>query len=349
MGLPFRQPARRPAFTLVELLVVIAIIGILIALLLPAVQAAREAARRSQCANNLKQIGLGVQNYHDVRKALPPVRIAGGMGWSTFFVLILPYMERDAAYELFRINESYRVQAPAAQQVQIDTYFCPSRRRPLGLSKAEGWEVNVTTLPPQYPVMANASQQRFSALNNPIGAVGDYAACVGDMQGTPQNPNAQNWFNVNSNGPIIIGTTVPVIGTGTAATTVLTSWKSNTTLADILDGTSNTFLAGEKHVPDCCLGRPYVGDGPIYSGAWTSFAGRICGTEDPLAKGPSDLTPSAGIVDGIYARRFGSWHPGICQFVFCDGSVKMVRSSISTTTLKFLGARKDGQAVTNLQ
>src|SRR5687767_10121672 len=97
----------RPAFTLVELLVVIAIIGILIALLLPAVQAARESARRAQCANNLKQIGVAVHNYHEARKSLPPCRLAGGTGWATFFVLILPYMEQEQVYDLWDIQKRY--------------------------------------------------------------------------------------------------------------------------------------------------------------------------------------------------------------------------------------------------
>src|SRR5688500_12419399 len=90
----------RKGFTLVELLVVIAIIGILIALLLPAVQAAREAARRYQCTNNLKQIGLAMHNYHDINGKFPPSRIARG-DYITWAVLILPYMEQQAMYELW--------------------------------------------------------------------------------------------------------------------------------------------------------------------------------------------------------------------------------------------------------
>src|SRR5437762_11394995 len=89
------RPIRRPAFTLVELLVVIAIIGVLVALLLPAVQAAREAARRSSCQNNLRQIGIAFHNFHDANNAFPPLRIAGGDGWASCFVLISPYMEQS--------------------------------------------------------------------------------------------------------------------------------------------------------------------------------------------------------------------------------------------------------------
>jgi hypothetical protein len=125
----------------------------------------------------------------------------------------------------------------------------------------------------------------------------------------------------------------------------LTTWTSNTSFNKILDGASNTFLAGEKHVPLGMFCRLKVGDGPIYSGAWTSFAGRLGGIEDPIANGPTDFNPSGGVVDGIYARRFGSWHPGICQFVFCDGSVRVVRNSVDTATLRRLASRNDGEVV----
>src|SRR5204862_2708936 len=95
----------RVGFTLIELLVVIAIIGVLIALLLPAVQKVREAANRTSCANNLKQIGIGVHNYHDTMKFMPPSRIANT--YSPWSVLIMPHIEQDNLYRLFNIRENY--------------------------------------------------------------------------------------------------------------------------------------------------------------------------------------------------------------------------------------------------
>ncbi len=130
------RTSRVRGFTLVELLVVIAIIGILIALLLPAVQAAREAARRSQCANNLKQIGLALQNYHDTFKIFPPGSLYDSRSTSnggdrfSGWVLIMPFMEADTIHELFDFKYGYDdSQNNAAKVVPVDGYFCPSKPR----------------------------------------------------------------------------------------------------------------------------------------------------------------------------------------------------------------------------
>ena len=116
---------RRSAFTLVELLVVIAIIGILVSLLLPAVQFAREAGRRTQCSNNLKQIGIACHTYHDSLKALPP-GITRSQSISTHAHL-LPYMEQQPVYQLIYFNSRWDdpLNAPAAAQ-KIPTFLCPS-------------------------------------------------------------------------------------------------------------------------------------------------------------------------------------------------------------------------------
>jgi prepilin-type N-terminal cleavage/methylation domain-containing protein len=127
--------ADRRAFTLVELLVVIAIIGVLVALLLPAVQAAREAARRMQCGNNLKQLGLGIHNYHDGQSVFPYEMYANpGWGWGAF---ILPYIEQQNLHQ--RLNPGTPVALPVATtlfggapllQQPVKSFLCPSNPGP---------------------------------------------------------------------------------------------------------------------------------------------------------------------------------------------------------------------------
>ena len=135
--LPMRLELARPhrsGFTLIELLVVIAIIGILIGLLLPAVQMARESARRTTCTNNLKQIGVAIQNYHDAYKLLPPGYLAdfdatgneNGPGWG-WAALVLPYLEEGNLHQTIQFD--LPIESPAnarPRTTQITTYLCPS-------------------------------------------------------------------------------------------------------------------------------------------------------------------------------------------------------------------------------
>ena len=126
---------RAKGFTLVELLVVIAIIGILIGMLLPAVQQVREASRRTQCMNNLRQVGLATHSFHDAMGAFPPSRISGtpitpvglGDGPESWFVRILPFIEQNNLYDLWDLTVPYESQTQQAIATPLSVFLCSSR------------------------------------------------------------------------------------------------------------------------------------------------------------------------------------------------------------------------------
>jgi prepilin-type N-terminal cleavage/methylation domain-containing protein len=177
---------RRRGFTLVELLVVIAVIALLIGLLLPAVQKAREAAARTQCLNNLKQLGLAAIHYADDHAAhlppftyTPPGAESPGVSWG---VLILPYIEQDAAYKTWNLNLSYYDQSSQARLNLLDIYFCPSRRAAdtsptASISGDEGCKKWVYSPPGPGEDCGTWTCTQW-AVQTP-GALGDYAGSIG--------------------------------------------------------------------------------------------------------------------------------------------------------------------------
>jgi prepilin-type N-terminal cleavage/methylation domain-containing protein/prepilin-type processing-associated H-X9-DG protein len=199
-------PAPRPAFTLIELLVVIAIIAILIGLLLPAVQKVRESANRARCVNNLKQIGLAFQNFHDTNRAFPQGYVSGvtgagddtgpGWGWAAF---LLPQMEQEPLFRQIDFRQAIEAPANATARVAvIKSYLCPS-----------------DTAPPQaYPVGPHSlTGQLLSTTCSvaPANYVGNFGV------GEP---------GVDGDGVLFRGSAVRI--------------------ADVTDGTSQTLLAGER-------------------------------------------------------------------------------------------------------
>jgi hypothetical protein len=308
-------PGRRgAAFTVLELLVVVAIIGVLVGLLLPAVQRVREAANRMRCADHLKQIGLATHHYHDSYGFLPPCR--AGKGYASWAVLLLPYLEQDALYRQWDLTRYYYQQPPGAREVDVPVYFCPSRRPPAGLSKSGDFR-SLPAPPPWFP-------------DEVPGGLGDYASCGGDSTGV--------------NNGAIVDADSRYAGSGTEQ--VLVSWKSKTRFADITDGLSQTFLFGEKHVrPDqlgmggqwraAPWGSAHSEDNSVYNGDFLGASARAAGFGYPLARSPTDT----------YARNFGSYHPGVCQFVMGDGSARSVAVSVAEATLDRLARRNDGYPV----
>ena len=343
----------RIGFTLVELLVVIAIIGILIALLLPAVQAAREAARRSQCTNNLKQVGLAIQSYHDIRNEIVPAWLSGeGMTASppaipgnsanltnhaSWAVLLMPFMEAQNVYDLADLKSVLTGGNPSdggatpdfhdqLRAASIANYFCPSRRSPPALST-----------------------------NSPACSVGDYASvAVCDAAATSNShtiasQNERLWdgamvasrvFNPSSGAISVSGVSLGI-----------NDFRSLTSFSSVLDGLSNTAFVGEKAVHKDRLGSTAAQgqDGPFYygnGGVGSSFLdpGQVTWFTRRLTFNTNAST------DAIIPRkptsedpqwRFGSWHPGVTLFVLGDGSVRPVNNSTSNSTLMRFGARSD--------
>jgi prepilin-type N-terminal cleavage/methylation domain-containing protein len=310
----------RTAFTLIELLVVIAIIGVLIGLLLPAVQKVREAANRMSCSNNLKQIGLALHNYHDTYKVFPPSRLGdqnSAPGYASWLVLIMPFVEQNNLYNQWDLTKTYYLQQPAVRTAQVKTFYCPTRRSPM--------------LSTQYDVPSNGvpNTQLYP------GALGDYAGNGGQFYDSiVDRPQCR--------GPLCYSTVQVNNGQ-------LVSSQSQTSIQVISDGTSNTLLAGEKHVPLVYQGMsgpvpgtspaPPNGDGSIYNGDYCRNFIRIGGAPSfNIGQGPTDTS-------GPYHCKFGSYHPGVCQFVVADGHVTSVSNSIDMATLQSLCVINDGNVV----
>lgn len=292
--------SQRVGFTLIEMLVVLAIIMLLMGLLLPAVQRVREAGHRMSCANNLKQIGLALHLYHNDYHRLPPSRMLDRRG--TWFVLILPYMEQQSLYSLWDLNRTYYQQPEAARKGLVKSYFCPTRRTP-------GSGVD-------FSIDGDIPSDGDSSVTNYSGALGDYA---GNMGTTSMDFDGPGCENMTPNGVF--------------------EYPRGIRFSDIVDGLSNTLMAGEKHVPLNRFGRGWL-DCSIYNGDYPTCSCRAAGwypgfpVAFPLARSLRDPSPV-----------FGSYHPGLVQFVFCDGHVKALPVTIDLQTLTHLAHRFDGGVV----
>jgi prepilin-type N-terminal cleavage/methylation domain-containing protein/prepilin-type processing-associated H-X9-DG protein len=321
------QRSSRMGMTLVELLVVIAIIGVLVALLLPAVQAAREAARRTQCANNLKQLGLAVLNYESTHKTLPtstayddpvddPVLPTAdpaaqtGKGW---ILNSLPFLEQQSLFESFASNGGFSgrmgsgngngmggaaggIQRPAClpfMKVKLSAVRCPSDTSDRTSSQQYQWSnIEVT-------------------LTSYKGVIGDTRMGSGSSIHTGSMPDCHRTRNCNG-----------------------LFWRHSyltpVRLANITDGTSNTLAIGE--------------DVPKYN--WHSGAfyanGDYCSCHGPLNFMPKPPDPS----NWPNAMTFRSLHPGGAQFCLADGSVRLVSQNIDHNTYRAVCTREVGESAT---
>ena len=357
------RPRRRGGFTLIELLVVIAIIAVLIALLLPAVQAAREAARRIQCANNLKQLGLAVLNYHDISNSLPPAA-QGGIGQVylnyTGYSFLLPYIEQTGAYNSFNFNLNmmsgatpyYGWTLPGNStgfSAQFATFLCPSNR-------AIG-EVGATV---------GSGAAAYELAPGKV-AVTDYLFNAGASRYV-----VAGYGETNRMGPV--------------------GFNTSTRIAAITDGTSNTFVMAESAGGNARNRYRAVGGGdsrvcvplsPGLAGAPTATVfydnimyqaygrSRTWGTDKRIIGGlvartvdqigapyrandcgfdsitdlfidpPGPAAPAAG----QQVPNFRSAHPGVINAVFADGSVRVIKDTIAMPAYQGLSTMAGGEVI----
>jgi prepilin-type N-terminal cleavage/methylation domain-containing protein/prepilin-type processing-associated H-X9-DG protein len=329
---------RRHGFTLIELLVAMAIVSLVVAILLPAVMAAREAARRSQCINNLKQIGLAMHEYHDHLGSLPPG--AKGCCWGTWVLFVLPYLEQESLFDAWNFAGNDRYDQSLQQgafryagaanitvsSTRIDAFLCPSDSNSriqvgAGLARSQNYVVNfgnsISSQPPFY--LYQGSKIPF------------LGAPFTDM-GAPDSDIVSDPLHGHMSG--------------------------TTSFSGISDGLSSTMLVSET----------VVGVGGDRRGyAWWGFAAEFTGLLPPNAAFPDVLQSSAYCgseppnppCSGATGGRVGdtyiglgllniprSMHSGGVHVAMADGSVRMTTNSVNSAVFQALSSTAGNEIIT---
>ena len=349
---------RTSGFTIIELLVVIVVIALLIALLLPAVQQAREASRKTQCANNLRNIGLAMHNYHDVNNRFPLPAIlsfqasntaAGGVLTSNVWSLaILPYLEQNGVYVLYNFNYScYEPVNQPAGQKSISIYLCPSTPR-------SNESTSITyTLP-----MAYTGGLATADLNVINAAACDYVTTTGVrdvfLQIAYSNNSAndlEGWANLARVSPNPAYAAAQVIPKG-GSIRDMTDGASNTIILGELAGRNLVYRTGQKIVtasdPEAQFQAIFGGGAwvDINNGEW-ELSGR--NYDGSGVSGPCAINCSNARIDSNgdtrHAAGLFSFHAGGAYIVLGDGSVRFLKQNIAGTTFASLISRSGGEII----
>jgi len=329
---PF-QARRAAGFSLVELLVVVAIIAILSALILPAVQAARESSRAASCRSHLQQISLATELFHDTYGAYPPARIQPRPGdppgldcggkQTTWLVRILPFLEQKALEDQWDYSAPYADHPQAVREQAVAVYLCPTRR---SASNAVGSGVVAATSYQTLPCGCRVPVETSGTVKL-TGAVGDYGGNHGDLSPGASGQPSDFYYGGNGVG-VIISSRAQCNGPFPRR------WIDEISHQHVVDGLSNTFLAGEMHVPLGKLGQSPE-DAFIYNGDSVFNCARVGGPTLPIVADKRS--------EGNGLASWGSWHPGVCNFAMADGSVRAVAATMDTDVLGKLCNRHDNQ------
>ncbi|RCS40804.1 DUF1559 domain-containing protein [Bremerella cremea] len=338
---PTCAQSERQGFTLVELLVVIAIIGVLIALLLPAVQQAREAARRSQCINNLKQLGLASHNRHDTFKEFPAALYntnngnAGnneldqlGPNWVVF---LLPQLEQNALYELFQVNPNATT---TATMWNMNATVPTSNGNTSNTTLARSQEIPGLLCPSDRGnnLMYNST---VSNVGNNWGR-GNYAANGGFgawwVDGEMRTPNTYS-KSINSDGAFTV--------------------NKGRNMSAFTDGTSNSILMAEVRIGETATDQRGVwAMGVAGSSVLSLYSQGDCYGPNDKNANSDDVYDCQDMANG----KGGCWencpstqatarslHPGVVNVVYADGSVSSIPDSVSQPVWAMMGAIRDAQ------